>query len=359
MLHTRLCNSESTFRIPVDECLCSYFIEWSVSLGCCFPLASVPLCSHGANASQSIQLMSARQLRASVWRLGLAAVSLKLLLVPAAHSTDLEVHRWWKALTYSYPMRDWYTNTESVWTLDYPPLFAYFERFLAELAALLYPPIVDRGHHNNESKLVLLFMRLSVIATDFFYIFALCRLLVVTASLHSTMHMSQFKIDGVQSSTQPSAAGELTCTTSDGPCKEGSSDPPCKENSSDSTLLHHKTIAAASLTLFNPALLLVDNMHFQYNGFILSVLLFALSLLMEERLSAGALMFSVAVNLKHTLLPVAPCIAFFLLYSVCRSSKYYQLSYLRSIAGVFEIVSSVFAVLFVSWTPLLSLGGRM
>eukprot|EP00968_Pinguiococcus_pyrenoidosus_P020073 scaffold2277_cov256-Pinguiococcus_pyrenoidosus.AAC.10 len=91
----------------------------------------------------------------------------KLLLSSASyHSTDLEVHRNWLSITAQSPLRHWYFESTSQWTLDYPPLFAYFQWLLQLVAQVLHPGMLQLSAEPIADGKTLLFQRLSVIVSD-------------------------------------------------------------------------------------------------------------------------------------------------------------------------------------------------
>ena len=186
-------------------------------------------------------------------------------MVPCYRSTDFEVHRNWLALTHSLPPSEWYTENTSQWTLDYPPLFAWFERALASVAARVDPGMLTISVDPYESFATVVFQRCTVMAAD----------LVLFC--------------GVLCQTSPSMLG------------------PSSRCGISSRAL------ALTLVAFSPALLMVDHVHFQYNGMVIGLHVCALAAAHAQRPVLAAVLFSVLVHTKHIFAFAAPAMAAHLL----------------------------------------------
>ncbi|KAF8379154.1 hypothetical protein HHK36_028583 [Tetracentron sinense] len=196
------------------------------------------------------------------WFAGIATC-IKLLLIPSYRSTDFEVHRNWLALTHSLPLSQWYSDETSPWTLDYPPLFAFFERFLSIFANLVDPKIVNLHEGLNYSAdTVIYFQRISVIVSDLCLFYGVYRL---SRNLDSA-----------------------------------------------------KRRMIWILIVWSPALIIVDHVHFQYNGFLLGFLLISLSCLEEGKDLMGGVVFAVLLCFKHLFAVAAPVYFVYLLRHYCR-----------------------------------------
>lgn len=204
-------------------------------------------------------------LRDLVWLAAIATL-VKLLLVPAYHSTDFEVHRHWLALTHSLPLRFWYADETSEWTLDYPPFFAFFERFLALFASRIDPRIVDLvDGHNYDDDSVVLFQRVTVMVAD------------------GMLYWGLYEIG------------------------KGFEE------------LRRRVLYLA--VIFSPGLLIVDHIHFQYNGFLFGILLLSLAKMRDGNDLIGGLGFAVLVCSKHLFAIAGPLYFVYILRHYCRGSR--------------------------------------
>lgn len=200
-------------------------------------------------------------------------VCVKLLLGFGYRSTDFEVHRNWMAIAYHKPIGQWYTESTSQWTLDYPPLFAWFELLLAQVAALVDPEMLSLRPSAYESQTCVVFQRASVVLAD----------IVLVAGL--MLYALTWPVPGT-----PATFQRAETVFSDG-----------------------KLAAAAVLVFLNGGLLIVDSVHFQYNGMLLGMLLIALACWRAGWFLAGAAAFTLLLLSKHLFLVLAPLFATFLL----------------------------------------------
>ncbi|XP_020240534.1 probable dolichyl pyrophosphate Glc1Man9GlcNAc2 alpha-1,3-glucosyltransferase [Cajanus cajan] len=224
----------------------------------------------------------------SLWWFFLVATCIKVLLFPSYRSTDFEVHRNWLALTHSLPLSQWYFDETSPWTLDYPPFFAYFERFLSIFANLIDPQIVHLQEGlNYSSNKVVYFQRVTAILSDLSLLYGVYRL---TRNLDS-----------------------------------------------------RKQKLIWSLIVWSPMLFIVDHVHFQYNGFLIGILLISLSYLEEGRDLLGGFVFAVLLCFKHLFAVAAPVYFVYLLRHYCWGGMIRGFSRLLIMGGV---VTAVFASAF-------------
>nr|XP_013811398.1 PREDICTED: probable dolichyl pyrophosphate Glc1Man9GlcNAc2 alpha-1,3-glucosyltransferase isoform X2 [Apteryx mantelli mantelli] len=77
------------------------------------------------------------------------------------------------------------------------------------------------------------------------------------------------------------------------------------------------TFILAALLLWNFGLLIVDHIHFQYNGFLFGLMLLSIARLCQKRYLEGALLFAVLLHFKHIYVYVAPAYGIYLLRSYC------------------------------------------
>jgi len=193
----------------------------------------------------------------------LAAIAIKVLMFPCYRSSDFEVHRNWLAITHSVPLQQWYYESTSEWTLDYPPFFAYFEYILSLVANIIDNKMVQVSNLHYASMETILFQRTSVIATELVLYYATYRFL----------------------------------------------------QSSKMSIGRSRIIFA--LVVFNAGIILVDNVHFQYNGMLLGILILCLDCANRNKHLTLTALFSVLVLMKHLFAPLALVFGAYLLNTFC------------------------------------------
>ncbi|XP_043498907.1 probable dolichyl pyrophosphate Glc1Man9GlcNAc2 alpha-1,3-glucosyltransferase isoform X1 [Polistes fuscatus] len=217
---------------------------------------------------------------------------IKALLIPCYYSTDFEVHRNWLAITYSLPIREWYINAKSQWTLDYPPLFAWFEYALSQVARLFDEEMLKVDNFNYASPTTIYFQRTTVMVSDLMFAYGIREL------------------------------GEVFYKSYNSYC------------------------VFIFLSLCNIGLLIVDHIHFQYNGFLLGFLLLSIAnvsrIWNQASILQGAACFAILLNLKHIYLYVAPAFIVWLLKSYCMKNG----QFIKRIFILAAIVTTILTLTF-------------
>lgn len=233
---------------------------------------------------------------------------MKILLFPAYMSTDFEVHRNWLALTSSLPINKWYFENTSEWTLDYPPMFAWFEKFLSLFAALIDPNIVRLDNLDYRNHSVVYFQRSSVVICDFL------------------LNLSAFKCSKSFQKLHHSQSFGDVCNV---------------------------RFVFLIMISFNCGLFIVDHIHFQYNGFLFSILLLSFANILEGHIKWASFWFSILLNFKHIFMYVAPAYGVYLLRTFCMKSTQPLLQAIKnfSFKKLFQLGFIVIITFTVSFGP--------
>jgi alpha-1,3-glucosyltransferase len=194
---------------------------------------------------------------------------LKLSLIPFYHSTDFQVHRNWLAITANLPVNQWYYSSISEWTLDYPPFFAWFEYFLSLPAQHIDSNMLSLTQVNYTSNATLYYQRITVILSDILL-------------YYSIRYYINISISSINKSQQ---------------------------------LLYNFT--QFFLLFASYGLLVVDHIHFQYNGLLFALLIYSIAAMKSGQLLLSGVFFAILLNFKHIFLYIAPVYFIFLLKNYC------------------------------------------
>ncbi|OII74651.1 uncharacterized protein cubi_00204 [Cryptosporidium ubiquitum] len=194
------------------------------------------------------------------------------------------------AITFNKPIKEWYYEETSIWTLDYPIFFAYFECALGFLANKFDPKILVLSKEPYFTKKTLIFQRLSVIITELISLVPPIILICKTKSKSETssLYLSLF------------------------------------------------------CTIFNASLVMVDHIHFQYNGLLMGILLLSIYLTNNYPI-LSALVFTFLVFTKHFFIVLAPLWFIFLLNTCVKRSEGKPKTFIKSSLKVLSAVLSVSA----------------
>ncbi|KAF7136657.1 hypothetical protein CNMCM5793_005935 [Aspergillus hiratsukae] len=187
--------------------------------------------------------------------------------VPPMHG-DFEAQRHWMELAIHLPMSKWYLYDLQYWGLDYPPLTAYHSWLLGKIGSALDPSwfALDASRGIEDPRLKV-FMRATVVASEY--------LVYIPAVVNFLRRYTRMQGVPVWSAS----------------------------------------IALVAI-LLQPATLLIDHGHFQYNTVMLGLVVASLDAILAGRMLWACLFFVGALGFKQMALYYAPAMFAFLL-GVC------------------------------------------
>eukprot|EP00934_Nitzschia_sp_Nitz4_P000668 Nitzschia sp. Nitz4//scaffold11_size288233//62572//64215//NITZ4_000746-RA/size288233-processed-gene-0.210-mRNA-1//-1//CDS//3329533990//668//frame0 len=224
-----------------------------------------------------------------------------------AYGGDFEAQRHWMELTLHLPVGEWYWYDLEYWGLDYPPLTAYVSYVCGWFSHHLVGPhsvalYESRGIEDLTHKA---FMRATVIA---------CDLLVYIPAVFLALRNT---------------------TKSDGTL------------GANATHYDSRYLWTLGMALVQPALVLIDHGHFQYNGVALGLSLAGFAYMVKPNFFScviGSVLFCGALNFKQMTLYYAPVVFAYLLGRCFSQPK--QIWVRLSLLGVTVITTFVLL-----WAP--------
>ncbi|CAK9437297.1 uncharacterized protein LODBEIA_P16750 [Lodderomyces beijingensis] len=164
---------------------------------------------------------------------------------------DFEAQRHWMEITNHLPVSQWYFYDLQYWGLDYPPLTAYHSWFLGKIGKFIDAAWFALGSSRGlESRDLIFFMRLTSIASEL--LFHIPAVLILANLLGKKFHLSRMD-----------------------------------------------QVLVALVILNQPALVLVDHGHFQYNSVMLGLFLYAVIELINNNLVMASIWFVSCINFKQ------------------------------------------------------------
>jgi len=193
---------------------------------------------------------------------------------------DYEAQRHWMEITTQLPISQWYFHDLEWWGLDYPPLTAYHSWTMGKIGSYI-DPTWFRLHTSRglEDETLKVFMRATVIISEY--------LVYIPAAVIFVRRFS--RLQGVQT--------------------------------------WDASVALVAI-LLQPATMLIDHVHFQYNTVMLGLVLASASSIMAGRYMWSCVFFVLALGFKQMALYYAPAIFAYLL-GVCIFPQVNFLRFLR------------------------------
>ncbi|GAA6017013.1 hypothetical protein JCM11491_006129 [Sporobolomyces phaffii] len=273
-----LLNDPSGKRTVVVSLAIVVLVKWSVGLGGYSGYATPPMRGDFEAQRHWISLTSS-----SLSSVSSLAIPFTSLSIPLYHPEPSSNHT-------VVPVAEWYSHDLGYWGLDYPPLTAYHSYLLGLIARLspstaqyvtLRPPSTQTSTGEMaawEGKMRAMesdgglknWMRATVVGGDVF-------LWVTAVAWYCWWNFGK----------------DLSAST------------PNKDLKSRERALR-RTLVAAFTILFQPALILIDNGHFQYNSLMLALTLWSINAFQSGHDLVGSALFVASLGFKQMALYYAP-----------------------------------------------------